>query len=417
MRLIIFDDDERINAFVAAVARRRGWTVETVTHDSRFQALFDASRPDAIFLDLQLGASDGIEQLHFLHRGGFSGAVVLMSGFDARVLAVARQVGESLGLSIGAVIEKPARAARVAAVLGEIERQAHVSAQAIEGTPNTGGLDAGGDPDAGPISPRDIALAIESGQMELRLQPIVSATDGTVTRAEGLIRWHHPIAGMIPPDRFLPIAEQNDAVIDQLTKWVIETAIGDYRRLTERGLNIRICVNVSGRNLRSLKFPDMVASLLEHGAAPSGAIGLEITESVATSNINATVDILTRLRLKGFTLAIDDFGMGYSSLEALRRMPFSIVKVDKGFVADLLTSGDALAIVKSVLDLARDMGLATVAEGVENQQVADRLIGLGVGALQGYHFSRALPFEQFVNWLRDWAGRSARSSQLAGMIT
>jgi EAL domain-containing protein (putative c-di-GMP-specific phosphodiesterase class I)/CheY-like chemotaxis protein len=412
MHLLIFDDDERINAFVAAVARGHGWTVETAIRDTAFQTLFDARRPDAIFLDLQLGASDGIEQLRFLHRGSYSGAVVLMSGFDARVLAVARQVGESLGLTIDTVIEKPARAAHVAAVLGEIARR--VSAPDVAEATAPGTADH---PNIDPIMPREIALAIEAGQMELRLQPIVSAADATVTRAEGLLRWHHPIAGMIPPDRFLPIAEQSDEVIDQLTRWVIETALAQYRQLRQRGFDIRICVNVSGRNLRSLQFPDMVAALLEHGAVAPGAIGLEITESVATSNINATADILTRLRLKGFALAIDDFGMGYSSLAALRRMPFSIVKVDKGFVADLLTSDDSLAIVKSVIDLARDMGLSTVAEGVETEEVADRLIGLGVGALQGYHFSRALPFEQFVGWLREWADRNARRSQLAGMET
>jgi EAL domain-containing protein (putative c-di-GMP-specific phosphodiesterase class I)/ActR/RegA family two-component response regulator len=411
MHLLIFDDDERINAFVAAVARGHGWTVETAIRDTGFHALFDARRPDAIFLDLQLGASDGIEQLRFLHRGSYSGAVVLMSGFDARVLAVARQVGESLGLAIDTVIEKPARAAHVAAVLGAIARRASVPDAAGATVPDTGD-----DSNTDPISPSEIAVAIEAGQMELRLQPIVSAADGTVTRAEGLLRWHHPIAGMIPPDRFLPIAEQDDDVIDQLTRWVIEAAIVHYRQLRERGLDVRICVNVSGRNLRSLRFPDMVEAWLQQGGTASDAIGLEITESVATSDINATADILTRLRLKGFTLAIDDFGMGYSSLEALRRMPFSIVKVDKGFVAGLLTSGDSLTIVKSVIDLARNMGLATVAEGVETAEVADLLVDLGVGALQGYYFSPPLPFDQFIGWLREWTGRQARSPRFAGMV-
>ncbi len=401
MHLLIFDDDERVNAFLTAVAVRHGWSVDATTCESGFRTLFDARRPDAIILDLQLGVSDGIEQLRFLHRGGFTGAVVLMSGFDARVLAVAGQVGESLGLTIDTVIEKPARAAHVATVLNDIERR-------IGGAPRVADAPIAGKGQpahAGHISPLAIGQAIEAGQMELFLQPIVSALAGSVTRAEGLIRWHHPRAGLISPDDFMPVAEQDDAVIDQLTRWVIEAAIAQHRQLRQRGFDIRICVNVSGRNLRSLKFPDMVTELLERCVTPSGAIGLEITESIAMSNLNATADILARLRLKGFTLAIDDFGMGYSSLEALRRMPFSIVKVDKGFVADLLTSGDSLSIVRSVIDLARDMGLATVAEGVENEQVAELLISLGVGALQGYHFSRPLPFDQFVAWLREWEQR------------
>jgi EAL domain-containing protein (putative c-di-GMP-specific phosphodiesterase class I) len=142
-----------------------------------------------------------------------------------------------------------------------------------------------------------------------------------------------------------------------------------------------------------------LAALLEQRGAEPGSIGLEVTESVAMHDANATADVLTRLRLKGFTLAIDDFGIGYSSLEALHRMPFSTVKIDKGFVAGLGGSRDSLTIVKSVIDLARNLGLTTVAEGVENETVADLLIGLGVDALQGYHFSQPLRFEQFHAWL------------------
>jgi EAL domain-containing protein (putative c-di-GMP-specific phosphodiesterase class I) len=163
---------------------------------------------------------------------------------------------------------------------------------------------------------------------------------------------------------------------------------------------------VSGRNLRSLDFPDQLAALLEQSGTPPAAIGLEITESVAMHDVNATADVLTRLRLKGFTLAIDDFGTGYSSLEALRRMPFSTIKIDKGFVADLRDSRDSVTIVKSIVDLARNMGLTTVAEGVENETVADLLIALGVDSLQGYYFSRALVFEQFHPWLRARLERS-----------
>jgi EAL domain-containing protein (putative c-di-GMP-specific phosphodiesterase class I)/ActR/RegA family two-component response regulator len=399
MHLLVLDDDERINSFIAAVAQRRGWSVETATFEATFQKLFDVCRPDAIFLDLQLGPSDGIEQLHFLRRQAFSGAVVLMSGFDLRVLEVAQQVGHSLGIVIDTVIEKPARAARVAAVLEQIERTAPADVPVV-----IAGKE-GNRPDADMISVMEIARAIAGNQMELQLQPVVSANDRSVRRAEALVRWRHPAAGLIPPDRFIPVAEQDDATTDQLTRWVIETAIAQSRKLAERGFEVQICVNVSGRNLRSLDFPDRLASLLKHLDARPSAIGLEITETVAMHDAEATADILTRLRLKGFTIAIDDFGIGYSSLEALLRMPFSTVKIDKGFVAGLGNSRDSLTIVKSVIDLARNMGLATVAEGVENEEIADLLTGLGVDALQGYHFSRPLPFEQFHAWLQ------ARSAQ------
>jgi EAL domain-containing protein (putative c-di-GMP-specific phosphodiesterase class I)/FixJ family two-component response regulator len=393
MDLLVVDDDERIIAFMSAVARKRGWTVGSATHETAFQAHFDLHRPDAIFLDLQLGASDGIEQLRFLHRRGFSGSVVLMSGFDARVLGAAQKVGHSLGIVIDSVLEKPARASRVAAVLEEIERLPRGATADVP-------VPATKDQSPREITPGEISLAIASGQMALYLQPIISATGGKVTRAEGLIRWYHPAGGIIFPDEFVSIAEQDDATIDQLTKWVIETAIARGRQLEEHGFDIQICVNVSGRNLRSLDFPDRLAALLDRSGTSPSAISLEITESVAMHDVNATADILTRLRLKSFTLAIDDFGTGFSSLEALRRMPFSTIKIDKGFVADLGESRDSLTIVKSVVDLARNMGLTTVAEGVETQKVADLLIELGVDFLQGYYFSRPLLFEQFQAWLQ-----------------
>jgi EAL domain-containing protein (putative c-di-GMP-specific phosphodiesterase class I) len=160
---------------------------------------------------------------------------------------------------------------------------------------------------------------------------------------------------------------------------------------------VPVAVNVSGANLRSIEYPDHVESLL--GGLEPGSLVFEVTESVATGN-PIVADILTRLRLKGFALSIDDFGTGYSSLEALRRMPFSSIKVDQTFVADLASSKDSLAIVNSVVALARSMNLSSIAEGVETADVAQHLIALGVDELQGYHFSRPISFQQLVLWLR-----------------
>jgi CheY-like chemotaxis protein len=253
MHLLVLDDDDRLTDFIASVARRQGWTVDTAGWVTTFHALFSAHKPDAIMLDLQLGVSDGIEQLHFLHGNGFSGPVVLMSGFDARVLASAQQVGTSLGMTIATVIEKPARITRVIEVLQELKTIMLHST--ITDTP--------GDTKTAPsgnvlISCDSIASAIRADEMELYLQPIVSTADGTVRRAEGLIRWHRPSSGLISPDRFIPVAEQSDELIDQLTQWVIKAALQKYRLLSERGLDIQVCINLSGRNLHSLEFPDQL---------------------------------------------------------------------------------------------------------------------------------------------------------------
>ncbi len=399
MRLLIFDDDAALASFMATVASQRGWDVQTAGTEAEFQAFVRASPPDAIMLDLQLGASDGVEQLHFLHRQHYVGTIVLMSGFDARVLASAQQIGDSLGLAIAAVLEKPARAESVRDVLADIERDKWVHAQPL---PDDEAQPAYPVPEAPTISPDDVGRALAADEMELYLQPIVSAADHEVTHAEALIRWRYPVLGPVPPEQFVAIAEQDASVIDQLTMWVAATAIAQYLRLVALGSPISIWINISGRNLRAADFPDRMTGLLDDMSVPAGAIGLEITESVAMHDLDATTATLTRLRLKGFPVALDDFGTGHSSLTALRRMPFSTIKIDRSFVSELQTSSDSLTIVRSVTQLAHDMHLSSVAEGVDSGAVVRLLTEMGIDSLQGYYFSPPLPFDGFVTWLREW---------------
>jgi EAL domain-containing protein (putative c-di-GMP-specific phosphodiesterase class I)/CheY-like chemotaxis protein len=394
MQLVVLDDDQAIAEFLASVGVGCGWDVHAVLREDEFRTLVSASPPDAIMLDLQLAASDGVEQLQFLHDRHYTGAIVLMSGFDARVLASAQQIGDSLGLNVVAILEKPARPVRVREVLAQIAR-----------APTTG-VPASGDthPAAAMISADEVGQAVSAGRMELHLQPIIGAASRAVRRAEALIRWRDPARGLVGPDQFIPVAEQDGGVIDRLTMWVAETGVAHYQRLAEMGSGIQICINISGRNLRSQDFPDRMAGLLERHSVPQGALGLEITESVAMHDLEATASVLTRLRLKGFPVAIDDFGTGHSSLTALRRMPFSAIKIDKSFVSELETSKDSLTIVRSVIQLAHDMGLASVAEGVGTADAARLLTELGIDGLQGYYFSEPLPLNGFAAWLKDWAG-------------
>lgn len=391
MRLVILDDDRATTEFLASVARRRGWDVATVTQQAEFRGVISTSPTDAILLDLQLGESDGIEELRYLSDVGYLGAIVLMSGFDARVLASAHEIGNSLGLHIAGSLQKPVRETDIGEVLAIASSEPAVAsgtAQMQQSEP------------AASVLPHDIIRAIEQCRMELHLQPIVAADGFGVQRAEALVRWRDPQGGLIPPDTFIPIAETDEAVTDRLTMWVAETAASHYQQLAKIGWPLQICINISGSNLQSFDFPDRIAALRERMAVPPEALGLEMTETVAMRDLSTTATVLTRLRIKGFSVALDDFGTGHSSLTALRRMPFSAIKIDKSFVQDLLTANDSMTIVRSVIQLARDMRLSSVAEGVESAAIAQRLIELGIDALQGYHFSRPLPFDHFVDWIR-----------------
>lgn len=408
MFLIVLDDETRIASLIATLARERRWTVGVATSGTDFQSLYSAKVPDAIMLDLRLGASDGVEQLRFLQARNYRGAVVLMSGFDQRVLASAQQVGRSLGLRIVNILEKPARVTRIRDVLKELETQ-------LEPLPVLDPTDSHAT-ELDSIRPEGLAEAMDRGEMELYLQPILNAANLSVVRLEGLIRWRPPGHGIVLPDKFISVAERDPAVIDRLTFFVIKTALEQYLRLRENGCAVPIAVNISGMNLRSLDFPDRLAELVAQAGAPPSALALEITESVAMRDRGPIIDILTRLRLKGFELAIDDLGTGHSSLEALKEMPFSEIKIDKSFVMDALKSRTSLAIVTSIVDLAGRMGVVCTAEGVESDDIAVLVTNLGIDHLQGYFYSRPIPFGNLVVWLSTWtaAHRSDEFHRSAG---
>jgi EAL domain-containing protein (putative c-di-GMP-specific phosphodiesterase class I) len=252
-----------------------------------------------------------------------------------------------------------------------------------------------------PLALERLLAGIATDELLLEYQPIVQASSRLPVSLEALVRWSHPTLGRISPDRFIPVAERNGDCMASLTDWVILNAARASVALEAEGFSLPIAINVSTLNIRDLEFPERLQNLTRSVRVDPSRLSVEVTETAAFGDPVRTNEILTRLRLKGVELAIDDFGTGYSSLSALKQLPFSALKIDRSFVADLTTSPDSYAIAKSVADLARNMGLATVAEGVENEETARILTDFGVDNLQGYLFSRPLPLAQIVIWLRN----------------
>jgi EAL domain-containing protein (putative c-di-GMP-specific phosphodiesterase class I) len=315
-----------------------------------------------------------------------------MSGFDSRVLETAKQIGTSLGLRVTGTLEKPARLAAFRELLERLGRPHEPRAARPAPQPPSA-------PPDDPITVQQIYRAMIEREFQLHLQPIVTAKRYAVCRLEALLRWVHPAMGMVPPLRFIPVAEQDQGLMNSLTSWVIETALDHYQALSREGFSLPIAVNISALDLRSTEFPDRVAALMSARGLPIDALSLEVTESVIMQDTVRTSEILSRLRLKGIGIAIDDLGTGYSSLSSLRQMPFSEMKIDATFVRDVIVSREARAIVKSLLDLSHSMAIGSVAEGVETEEVAQELIDMGVDYLQGYHFSRPLSMDQLKAWL------------------
>jgi EAL domain-containing protein (putative c-di-GMP-specific phosphodiesterase class I) len=212
------------------------------------------------------------------------------------------------------------------------------------------------------------------------------------------VRWHHPGRGMVPPDEFIPLAEQT-GVIKPLTRWVLNAALAQCRRWRESGLDLSVAVNLSVRNLLDANLPDVIADLLGKHEIPPGELELEITESTIVADQVRTLDVLSRLNGMGVGLAVDDFGTGYSSLAYLKDLPVRELKIDRKFVNNMSEDGDDAFIVRSTIDLGRNLGLQVVAEGVETAEVWDQLASLGCDLAQGYYLSRPLPASELTAWL------------------
>ena len=247
---------------------------------------------------------------------------------------------------------------------------------------------------------RDLRLALENKQLELFFQPKVDARSGRVTAAEALLRWKHPTRGMIGPAVFIPVAERF-GLIGLLGNWVIEDACRQARAWRDKGLRMRVAINLSAFQMRQDDLVERITTALERHRIDPSLLTCEITESVAMEDTRATQTTFRRLGEAGVHLSIDDFGTGYSSLSYLRKLPAEELKVDRSFVMDLETSPDARAVVDAVIRLARALGLKVVAEGVETVRQRDILIEMGCDEFQGYLFAKPMSARALLLWASD----------------
>ena len=244
----------------------------------------------------------------------------------------------------------------------------------------------------------DLRVAIESGQLELYYQPQVSLIDQVLTGLEALVRWNHPRLGFLPPDRFIPLAEDS-GLIWALGLEVLDQAVAQIAEWMRQGLQVpRVAVNVSPAQLRDGLLDAVEATLRKHDV-PAAMLELELTESALTSDGPAVLGLLQSLRDMGVAIAVDDFGVGYSSLALLRRLPITTLKIDRSFVSELASNYQDIAIVEAVITMANSMGLRTVAEGVEEQAQDVALRVLGCNDVQGYLYSKPAAVAVATSWL------------------
>jgi diguanylate cyclase (GGDEF)-like protein len=244
----------------------------------------------------------------------------------------------------------------------------------------------------------ELRRALETDELVLHYQPKVAVRTGELTGVEALVRWQHPARGLLGPDQFVPLAERTGAVAD-LTRWVVDSALRQQRVLSEAGVDIPVAVNLAAANIVDVTLPDAIGVLLEQHGVPGERLECEISEHTVMADPLRAGEVLDRIRALGVRLSLDDFGTGHSSLAYLKRLPLDEVKIDRSFVSGMVEDENDAVIVRSTIDLARNLGLCVVAEGVETAEVMDALAALECDIAQGYFISRPVPAGELNAWL------------------
>jgi EAL domain-containing protein (putative c-di-GMP-specific phosphodiesterase class I) len=250
---------------------------------------------------------------------------------------------------------------------------------------------------------------IADGELILFYQPQVALATGKVVGVEALLRWDYPGRGLVPPDEFIPVAERTE-LIRPLTAYVLAGAIAQAAEWRRAGYDLQMSVNLSPRNLAEDDLVETIAALLDLHGLPPSALVVELTETTVMVSPSRSAEVMRRLRTIGVKISIDDFGTGHSSLAYLTTLPNDEVKVDRSFIQAMSTDPNAETVVRAIVDLARSLRLAVVAEGVETIDDAEMLRKIGCATAQGYLFSRPLAASDVTGWLDEHGGKTDRSA-------
>jgi EAL domain-containing protein (putative c-di-GMP-specific phosphodiesterase class I)/CheY-like chemotaxis protein len=392
-RILLLDDDSLMLDVQAHMLQAMGYPYVSTASQAETALATLRLAPlavDVVVCDLNMPGMDGVEFLQQLNASAFSGAVILLSGEGFHIMHSVRRLLAGGRLSILGALEKPATRAALQQLLSRW--RPHAAEPTAKRHLH--------------ITPAELHAASREHQWVLHFQPKVDLRSGAVAGMEALVRWNHPDHGLIYPDHFIAAAEDCGAV-DALTDWVLQGAMGQLARWRSEGLPYRVAVNVSMENLRSARFVHRVGELARQTGVSPRDVVLELTESRLMSPSATPLESLVRLRMRRFGLSIDDFGTGHSTLAQLRDVPFTELKVDRGFVHGARHNQIIRPMLEGSIAIAKGMGMASVAEGVETDDDWQLLRELGCDLAQGYFIGRPMEPQRLPDWKADWQARRA----------
>lgn len=388
-RILILDDDPDVGQTIQWIAESLSFEAQFVTHAQEFFEKLVLLRPDVITIDLVMPELDGVEVMRMLAERACRARIIISSGMEARVLEAAQRSAAEHGLSIAGVIAKPISREALRSLIGKGSEPGQPASAEAESAQR----------DELTITEADLKQALERHEFVLAYQPKIECTSGAPAGFEALVRWKHPVHGVILPDFFIPLAEES-GLIDALTEQIFDQSLAWFSHSLSQE-RLKLSLNISPKSLVDIHMADGLFALCRrYGVGPERVV-LELTESSAMVDPTLSLDLMTRFRVKGFQLSIDDFGTGFSSMVQLVRLPFSEIKVDKSFVIQSQRSQEARTVIKSIVDLGHSLGLQVTAEGVEDEATFNYIKGLGCDLAQGYWISRPM----WGNMARDWVLR------------
>ena len=388
LRFLIAEDHEFQLSMLVRMLESLGATdIKRATDGSAALEIIENRPVDIVISDLDMPGMDGMEFIRHLGEAKAPVSIILASSLERSLLTSVETMTAAYGINLLGVIEKPPTAEKLQKLI------------ALHRLPRTAQDKSGKAADI--ISLGEILQGLENDEFEPFFQPKVELATGKIKGAEALARWLHPQRGLVAPYAFIKILEDSGN-IDALTWIILRKAAAVCRKWIASGFDFTASVNLSLKSLADVQFADRVTDLVRSQGVEPRQMIIEITESAATADVGKALENLSRLRMKGFGLSIDDYGTGYSSMQQLTRIAFTELKIDQAFVKNAAKQESSRIILESSIAMSKKLNITSVAEGVETREDWDLLRRLGCSLAQGYFIAKPMAADAYFGWVRDW---------------
>ena len=389
LNVLVVEDSgvQRAHAVSLVTERGAAQVLEASDGIEGLAALAEGGGIDLVLSDLDMPRMDGIAFIGELAARGFRPKVIIISSQEAEVLQSVRMMAETYGLSVPGVIPKPLTSLVLEKVLSAPPRLVPALGPSAPSARQE-------------VTPGEIRRGLEAKEFHCFFQPQVTFQGALFRGVEALARWRHPVFGLLGPAAFLPQAEADEELMSGLTLAILERVAEHWRIWKRRGLSLDVSVNLSARSLGIQGFSDHLMDAANRFELPPRALIFEVTESASTTHLGHTLANLARLRMRGYRLSIDDFGTGFATFEQLERIPFTELKIDQSIIRLLPMAERQMFMTRRIVQMAQDLKLSVVAEGIETLASWNALRHLGCKLGQGYFIARPMPAEQVAGWAK-----------------